>query len=133
MLISGKLQELIFKFIKFCIAGFTCMMIDFGITYLGKEKLKTSKYIANGFGFLISATTNFFLNRAWTFQNHDPHVFTQFLKFISVALIGLGINTSVLYFFHHNRKQNFYVSKLIATGVTVFWNFIANNFITFHK
>ena len=28
-------------------------------------------------------------------------------------------------------KWNFYLSKVIATGVVMVWNFLANNFFTF--
>jgi len=112
------------------VAGFIGMTIDFGITYFFKEIVKAHKYLANAMGFVISATANYFINRAWTFHNNDPGILIQYSKFIVVALIGLGINTSVLYYVHHNRKQNFYVAKLMATGITVFWNFAGNLLFT---
>lgn len=108
------------------------MLIDFGITWLVKEKLRLGKYVANAGGFITSATVNFFLNRMWTFQDSSPDMVFQYTKFISVAGIGLLINTGVLYYFHHNRGMKFYFSKLIATGVTVFWNFGANQLFVFH-
>jgi putative flippase GtrA len=107
------------------------MLIDFSVTWFFKEKVKASRYLANAMGFLISATVNFFINRAWTFHNTDPNVMAQYGKFFGVALIGLGINTSVLYISHHKYKLNFYVGKLAATGVTVFWNFLGNLLFTF--
>ena len=30
------------------------------------------------------------------------------------------------------EKRNFYISKLVATGVVLMWNFLANFFLTFH-
>ena len=38
------------QFIKFCVVGGTGVVVDFGITFLFKEKLKLNKYIANSHG-----------------------------------------------------------------------------------
>ncbi|MDZ4840014.1 MAG: GtrA family protein [Bacteroidota bacterium] len=125
------LWDFFLKFVKFGIVGFLCMLIDFGLTYFVKETLRLSRYVANSTGFIISAVINYFLNRAWTFRNHDPNMAQQFTIFIIVATLGLLFNTLVLYYFHHNKKLNFYFSKFLATGVTVIWNFLGNRFLTF--
>ena len=53
------------QFIKFCVVGGTGVVVDFGITFLFKEKLKLNKYIANSLGFMAAASTNYLLNRWW--------------------------------------------------------------------
>lgn len=126
-----NIQEFVLKFLRFGVAGFIGLMIDFGVTYFFKEVAKAHKYLSSAMGFTISATVNYFINRSWTFHSNDPGVLFQYSKFIVVALIGLAINTTVLYYVHHNRKQNFYVAKLLATGITVFWNFTGNLLFTF--
>lgn len=50
------------------------MAVDFGITFLGKEKLRLNKYVANSLGFISAASTNYVLNRLWTFHSRDPQV-----------------------------------------------------------
>ena len=58
---------------------------------------------------------------------------TKFFQLVEalVSLIGLGINTLILYIFNEKLKWNFYLSKVFATGVVMLWNFFANNFFTF--
>jgi putative flippase GtrA len=128
---SGNYQQLFYKFLRFGVVGAGGTLIDFGITYVSKEIFKAHKYLANALGFSIAATFNYFLNRVWTFHSDNPDIGTEYMEFIAVAVVGLGINTAVLYFLHHNMKMNFYVAKIIATGVTVFWNFVANYLYTF--
>lgn len=123
--------ELGLKFIRFCVVGLTGMGIDYGITYLGKEKAKWNKYIANGLGFLAAATCNFFLNKTWTFHDTNPEELLQYSKYLSFALIGLGINTLIIYLLINKREMNFYWAKLIAIGVVVIWNFVTNYIFTF--
>ena len=124
-------ELLINKFLKFCVVGGSGVLIDFGLTYVFKEKVKLNKYIANTIGFTVAASTNYILNRVWTFHSHNPHVMTEYSKFIIIALLGLGINTLVLWFFVSKVKFNFYMSKLIAIGFVTIWNFFMNIIFTF--
>ncbi len=120
---------MLIRFLKFGIVGLTGMVIDFSITFLLKEKLKIHRYIASSTGFTIAATSNYFLNRIWTFESTDPKIFIEYSTFIIISVIGLGINNLSLYLFE--KKLPFYVAKLFAIGVTMIWNFLANNYITF--
>ena len=54
---------LLSKLLKFGIVGCLGMIIDFGTTYLCKEILKINKFLSNGIGFILAATSNYFLNR----------------------------------------------------------------------
>ncbi|MFT2010244.1 GtrA family protein [Pontibacter sp. 13R65] len=119
------------KFLKFGLVGLTGTALDFGITYLAKEKLRWNKYVANSAGFVVAVTNNFFLNRIWTFHNHDPGLGWQYSKFMSVALLGLVFHTLLLYLFSDKLKANFYLSKLGATFIVFVWNFFLNYFFTF--
>ncbi|HRY99719.1 MAG TPA: GtrA family protein [Bacteroidales bacterium] len=125
------LRELLMKFIRFSVVGFTGVFVDFGFTFVCKEWLRIQKYVANAIGFTIAASTNYVLNRIWTFQSQNPEIAMEYLKFILISLIGLGINTLILWALVSRFKQNFYLSKLFAIGVVTIWNFIANYFYTF--
>ena len=119
------------KFLKFCVVGVSGTAIDFGLTWLCKEIFKIPKFLANAIGFVVAATNNYILNRIWTWGSTSDQVGVEYAKFFTVSLIGLGLNTLILYIFNEKIKFNFYVSKVIATGVVMLWNFFANNFFTF--
>ena len=119
------------KFIKFGIVGFSGVFVDFGITYVCKEWLKIQKYIANSIGFIFAASSNYFLNRTWTFRSNNPEVAREYTEFFVISLVGLGIANLIVYLIHGKLKQNFYLSKLFAIGMVTIWNFFANYYITF--
>jgi putative flippase GtrA len=122
----------LFKFLKFGVVGVSGMLVDFGITYLFKEKVKINKYVANTLGFFSAASSNFILNRIWTFQSEDPAVGFQYLKFLTVSTVGVLLSNAMIYFLHERLKWNFYFAKLISIGVVLFWNFFASYFFTFN-
>lgn len=124
-------NDLLWKFLKFGVVGFTGVFVDFGITWVCREKLRLNQYVANSTGFLCAVLSNYTLNRVWTFQSHDPSVVTQFSKFLLASIIGLGINNGIIYLLNERYKVNFYLAKLVATAVVTVWNFWANYTFTF--
>jgi putative flippase GtrA len=122
---------MILKVVKFCLVGGLGMVMDFALTYLLKEKIKIHRYVANAIGFICAASSNFALNRYWTFESHNPDVYQQFGSFLVFSMIGLGINSFFLFFFEKQNYQ-FYVSKFLAILLTTIWNFTSNYFFTFH-
>jgi putative flippase GtrA len=124
-------KTFLLKFLKFGVVGFSGVAVDFSFTWLCKEKLKIQKYVSNAIGFTIAASSNWFLNRIWTFESHNPHVATEYITFLLISIIGLGINTLILWFLTDKMKINFYLSKLGAIAVVTVWNFIINYLITF--
>ena len=122
---------LLSKLLKFGIVGCSGMIIDFGATYLCKEILKINKFLSNGIGFILAATSNYFINRIWTFDSQTEDIGIQYAQFMTVSVIGLGINSLVLYLLNEKLKWNFYFSKVIAIAITTIWNFFANLLFTF--
>ena len=122
---------MLIKFFKFIIVGFSGLLIDFGLTFLCKEKLSFNKYISNSIGFTFAATSNYFFNRIWTFNSLNPEIISEFSSFFFVSIVGLLINNSILWGFHEKLKFQFYYSKFGAIIITTIWNFFANYFLTF--
>ena len=119
------------KLIKFCFVGFSGMIIDFGLTFLCKEKIRMNKYVSNAIGLLSAATSNYYLNRIWTFHSLNPAIAVEYSKFIFFSIIGLGLNTLIIWLLIKKLDMNFYVSKLFAIFVVTFWNFFINLAYTF--
>ena len=123
--------ELFLKLIRFCIVGFSGLGLDFLTTWTLKEKIRINKYYANSFGFIFAASSNYYLNRIWTFNSTNANIHTEYTNFIIVALIGLALNNLLIFIFHSKFKKEFYFSKIVAILLTTIWNFLANNFYTF--
>lgn len=123
--------ETAIKFLKFGVVGFSGVIVDFGFTYLFKEKFKVQKYIANAIGFTIAASSNYYLNRIWTFRSNNPEIALEYGRFLGIALIGLLINTLVIYLLVSKTRTNFYLAKLVAICIVTIWNFLINLNYTF--
>ena len=122
---------MLIKFIKFLIVGVSGLIIDFGLTYLCKEKIKLNKYLSNSIGFLAAGINNFILNREWTYNGSSGDIMIQFPVFISIVLVSLLILNATVWLGINKLKLNFYLSKIIGIVIITFLNFYAHLFITF--
>ena len=121
----------VLKFLKFGAVGFSGVFVNFGITWFFKEVCKLNKYVSNIIGFIVAATTNYLLNRWWTFQSTNPQVGTEYAKYFLISVVGLGIDTLTVYLLNGKLKWNFYLSKVFAVGAATLWNFFGNLLFTF--
>jgi putative flippase GtrA len=132
---SYLLSLLPFRFIslmKFGITGSSGLLIDFSLTWIFKDELHFNKFIANSIGFSVAVISNYFINRLWTFSERDRvKVGRQLPTFVLVSLIGLALNSGLIYILNELFFLNFYLSKAIAVILVFFWNFTANYFFVF--
>ena len=125
------MAAMFWKIIKFGFAGAIGMAIDFGTTWLCREKLQWNKYIANSTGFTVAVINNYIINRIWTFHSTNSNWHAEFGKFLVFSLVGLALNNLFVFLLHSRFKMNFYLSKLIATLLVFVWNFTSNYFFNF--
>lgn len=142
-------KDLFWKFVKFGVVGFSGMFVDYGFLILFVKICGLPDLLANAFSFTLAATSNYILNRIWTFHSHEKEVGKEYLRFFLVSLIGLGISTLTIYLFElfipewkansgHGFRfivfiEYFYVLKFIAIVITTLWNFCGNLLFTFRQ
>jgi putative flippase GtrA len=132
VLLDFEHTEILLKLLKFGLVGISGMLIDFSITWFFKEKLRLNKYLANTAGFSFAVISNFIFNYRWTFAANS-NVSVSLLRFFLIALAGLAINNTVIWFFNDRNKINFYLSKAFAIAVVFIWNFGLNYLYNFHS
>lgn len=122
---------LLLMLLKFCVVGGSGMIVDFGITWLCKEKFGWNKYVSNSLGFILAATNNYIWNRLWTFHSENAEVAREYSTFLLISVIGLALNNLIIYLLHDKLNLNFYLAKIIAIGCVTIWNFGMNYFFNF--
>lgn len=127
-----SVKKTIASLVKFAIVGTIGLIIDFSLTWLLRDVLFVNGYFASGFGFVVAASSNYYINSKWTFRMNSNAPARQFAQFLVISIIGLGLNILLLYFFQ-GFNISFYISKALAIGFVFIWNFAANSLITFRS
>lgn len=126
------------RLLRFLAVGAVGTLVDFSLL-TGLKLLGLPTFLANSLSFSAGVCNNFFLNRHWTFADHLQSTWgKQFLQFCLVSLVGLFINNIIvisledpLGTFIGLPQMGYLPAKIIATGIVVFWNYIANRTWTF--
>ena len=99
-------------------------------------------FILNTVSFLVAVVNSYFMNKYWTFQDvAKRQEETKFAQFIAISLIGSGINSSIVAGITSLIAPMFGISpilwanlaKLVATGVSLVWNFVGYKLFVFKK
>lgn len=125
------MERIIVLLLKFGVVGFSGTLLDFFITWVCKERLRWNKFLSNSLGFIVAASSNYVLNRLWTFQSDASDISREYATFMGISMIGLLLNNLFLYIFNERVSLNFYISKVIAVVLVTIWNFLGNYFFTF--
>jgi putative flippase GtrA len=134
-----------FQFVRFAIIGVMNTGLDFGVLNLlifatgVREGLSLA--LLNSISFSVATANSYLWNKYWTFKDKDAVRVAEIGQFLTVSLIGLGINSSIVYLISTfvdpilglSPAMWVNASKVVATGIALFWNFLGYKFIVFKK
>ncbi len=87
-------------------------------------------------GIVFSITSNFFLNKLWTFEDRDFTANTtlvQYGLFAGFSSPGAAIQLSMLYMLHGSQQVSYPVALVLAVMVAAVGNFLFNKKWTFKE
>lgn len=125
--------RLLRQFIKFCLVGTTNVAVDFSIYFTLTRLFNLHFILANLGSFCVALSWSFYLNKNWTFRSSGGDLKKKYIKFLIINLIGMVINTTVLYCLVRFGGLFDIYSKLIAVVVGTFWNFFCSRFWAFKE
>ena len=118
-------------FLRYCLVGGTATVVDFALLF-GLTEFLGLWYLASATAaFIGGATTNYILNRFWTFNNADKRIGRQAGLFIIIAAIGILLNNGILAVGVEIFGLWYMLAKVISSAITLIWNFIGHKYITF--
>lgn len=127
-------KHVMFEFFEFAFVGLIGTAINITILYLFTEYYKVYYIYSAMVAFLVAATTNYVLNKVWTFKEKiNNKIIEKYFKFLAVSLIALSVNLILLYFFTEFLKIYYIISQMLAIGLSLIINFIGNKIWTFQK
>lgn len=131
------------QFAKFCIIGFSSMLIDVLIAKKLTYGLHFHWVLAQAISFSLAVTNGFIWNSLWTFRGlGSGKRHEQYLKFVAVNIVGLLLNVlimKIVFFTFTGQVINqgnpdeahWNIAKGLAVVIVALWNFFANKHWTF--
>jgi putative flippase GtrA len=127
----GKITKLpsqtVWQIFKFAIVGGLATSTHAGLFVFIIENKIASAMQANFIAFAVAFLISFLGQYHWTFRNSsDSHWAKKMAKFMIVALIGLGLNTSAVFIIVDQLSLSYLYAVLFMTTVVPVSTFVIN-------
>ncbi|TEB13748.1 GtrA family protein [Pelotomaculum propionicicum] len=126
---SGNKHSII-QILRFCAVGLGNTAVDFTMFFIltmGGVPYLPAQVLAYGAGVVNS----YFFNRVWTFRVARKSSLPEFAGFVTVNVLSLLMSAGLLFILHDVNHLSLWPSKILATGVSVFVNYMGSRLWVF--
>lgn len=132
------MNRIIAQIIKFSVVGGLSFVVDFVVYAVLCNTLQVHYIIAGVAGFVVSVVVNYVLSMKFVFVSRDDMPKDkEFIVFVVLSLIGMGLNSLILYLcidilyvywlwlqcIMDIEIMNLF-AKIVATGIVMIYNFV---------
>ncbi len=125
------------KAARFFTVGASGLGVNYAISMLFTSGLTDLWYIhANIFGIMVSISTNFILNKVWTFEDRDfsrKKTLSQYGKFSIFSSLGALIQLGIVFWLVDSYDVVYSLALISAIATAALSNFILNKKLTFKE
>ncbi|MHA7646377.1 glycosyltransferase [Nitrosopumilus sp. S4] len=125
------------KAARFFTVGASGLLVNYVVSTLFTHGLTEMWYLhANIFGIIVSMSTNFILNKIWTFEDRDfssKKTLYQYGKFSLFSSLGALVQLGMIYLLVDSYDVTYPLALITAIGTAAFSNFILNKKLTFKE
>ncbi len=129
--------KFLYKAGRFYTVGASGFIVNYMISLLLTGGVSDMWYLhANVVGIIASITTNFILNKAWTFGDRDFRVkktVSQYGKFAMFSSLGALVQLGMVYFLVDSNEISYPLALILAVMTAAFGNFVLNKKFTFKE
>ncbi|MGH1520844.1 MAG: glycosyltransferase [Nitrosopumilus sp.] len=129
--------KFLYKAGRFYTVGASGFIVNYVISLLFAGGVSDLWYLhANVIGIIASITTNFILNKTWTFGDRDFRIkktISQYGKFALFSSLGALVQLGVVYFLVDKNEVSYPIALILAVITAAFGNFVLNKKWTFKE
>ncbi len=119
---------------RYLFVGGFAFAVDYGLLYALTECAGLYYLVSASISFLAGLVVNYLLSTGWIFKTSKmDYKVGEFVIFSIIGVIGLGLNSLLLYVFTDWVHIHYMISKLLTAALVMLWNFFARKIILFTK
>ena len=118
------------QFFLYLIVGGLSFFVDIG-TFIALRAIEVPVIPASVMSFSLATASNYLLCVVLAFERGRFHRYIEILRFLTVALIGLGLNTLLVWCFVYPLSLHPTAAKIIAVPIVLIWNYLGRRLFVF--
>jgi dolichol-phosphate mannosyltransferase len=130
---GGRLSLFAKHAAKYYAVGASGILVNLALLYYLTEFVGLWYFLSYTLAISASITSNFILNKMWTFRESidSQKTIVMYVKFVSVSLLGMAIQLGSVYVLVESFLIYYMLAALISIGIAGAINFVVNRRWTF--
>lgn len=129
-LLKNDTDNIYIQFFRYLFVGGFAFLVDFSLLYVFSDICGIYYLISAMLSFIISLIVNYLISTYWVFnKNQMDNKLVEFGIFSLIGVVGLIFTEIILYLCTDVIGLYYLISKIIATAIVMFWNFLARRFL----
>ena len=118
------------QFVLYLVAGGLSFFVDIG-AFVGLRALGAAVIPASVTSFILATAANYMLSILLAFERGRFRRHVEITRFLVVVLVGLGLNTLLVWCFVYPLSVQPTVAKIIAVPFVMVWNYLGRRLLVF--
>lgn len=129
-LFKEKTDNTLIQFFRYIFVGGIAAIVNIGMLYVFTEVLHIYYLFSNILSFTLGLIVNYFLSKKLVFQEEkDINKINEFAIYTIIGIMGLGIDTMLIWLLTKKTLFHYMISKLTSTMIVFIWNFGARKML----
>ncbi len=118
------------QFFLYLIVGGLSFIVEIA-TFIGLRQMAAPVIAASVLSFIVATIANYLLSVALAFQGGRFRRHVELTRFLSVVLVGLVLNTALVWCFVYPLAIPPIVAKIAVVPIVLMWNYIGRRLFVF--
>ena len=133
-LLKKDTDNIFIQFFRYLFVGGFAFIVDFSLLYIFSDICGIYYLVSAIISFVISLIVNYLISTYWVFnKNQMENRLIEFGVFSLIGVVGLIFTEIILYTCTDIIGLYYLISKIIATAIVMFWNFLARRYLFYGR
>jgi putative flippase GtrA len=118
------------QFFLYLIVGGLSFVVEI-VTFIALRRASMPVIPASVMSFIVATVANYLLSIVLAFQRGRFRRHVEMLRFLTVVLVGLALNTAFVWLFVYPFSMQPVVAKIAAVPIVLIWNYLGRRMLVF--
>src|SRR6516164_6922759 len=111
------------QFFLYLVVGGLSFFVDIG-AFIALRAIEVPVIPASVTSFSLATAANYLLSVVLAFEHGRFRRYIEMLRFLAVVLVGLGLNTLLVWYFAYPLSIRPTAAKIVAVPIVLMWNYL---------
>lgn len=127
-------DNLLIQLFRYTFVGGAAFVVDYFLLIALTELCGLDYRISASLSFLVGLLVNYFISKVWVFRTSKfRRKGIEFLFFALIGVVGLLLNTALIWIITEFVGIPYYISKIITAVLVYLYNFLARKYFIFTR